>query len=229
MIWLLVLLIVVVVALSAYVIYSAFNIRSTLFINAVCTSPSGSPLLTFDDGPIPEQTPWVVETLRRYGAKATFFCVGDNVRKHPDVFQLILQNDFCLGCHTMNHLQLWRTSWTEYEQNIQLALDTMNCPVRLFRPPHGQMSPWRAAQLTRSRFDRIVFWDVMPEDYNRQLSPAEVCQNLLTHVRPGSIIVLHDSIKAGDRMRTALLTALDTLSADGYVFDDLKNVYLPNK
>ena len=177
---------------------------------------------TFDDGPVPEQTPWVLDVLRRHGIRATFFCVGDNVRKHPDVFRQLTEAGHEVGNHTFNHLQYFRTAASRYLDNADRCSRIAGSP-RLFRPPHGQMTPQAVARLLRT-FDKVVFWDVMPRDYDCRLTPQQVFDNVRRHVRNGSIIVFHDSVKAGDRMRHALEASIEWLERNGYSFDTVGNI-----
>lgn len=175
--------------------------------------------LTFDDGPVPEQTPWVLDLLDQYGIKATFFCVGDNVRKHPGIFEEIVRRGHTVGNHTFNHLQLIKNSWQYYAENIEMCNQVQSGKAHLFRAPHGQITPWRAWQITHSmHFDRLVFWDVMPKDYDNRLTPQEVYSNVRQYVRDGSLIVFHDSIKAGERMRYALQQTIEYYQSQGWQF-----------
>lgn len=173
--------------------------------------------LTFDDGPVPEQTPWVIDTLAKHGIRATFFCVGDNIRKHPQLFRQLAESPHVIGNHTFNHVKLLSVTWREYLRQAQQCSDIAN-GSQYFRPPHGQMLPWRMSQLLNAGFRRIVFWDVMPKDYDRRLSPEAVFDNVRQYVRDGSIIVFHDSVKAGERMRYALVHTIDYLQDRGYTF-----------
>ncbi len=177
--------------------------------------------LTFDDGPVPEQTPWVLDELDRFGAKATFFCVGDNVRKYPDIFQQIVQRGHVVGNHTFHHMQLFRSTWRNYATDIRLCSEVEQQADKFFRPPHGQMWPWCTPKLAK-RFTRTVFWDVMPKDYDKRLTPQQVFENILNYTRRGSIIVLHDSVKAGERMRFALTKTLEHYTRLGYEFVTLE-------
>lgn len=175
--------------------------------------------LTFDDGPVPEQTPWVLDLLDQYAIKATFFCVGDNVRKYPQLFDEIVKRGHSVGNHTFNHVQLFKNSWTDYANNIELCRKVQYDKARFFRAPHGQITPWRAKEITTGMgFDKIVFWDVMPKDYDSRLTPEQVYQNVRNYVRDGSLIVFHDSIKAGERMRFALQKTIEDYSKDGWTF-----------
>ncbi|MBF9254819.1 polysaccharide deacetylase family protein [Pontibacter sp. 172403-2] len=180
--------------------------------------------LTFDDGPIPEVTPWVLEQLAKFEAKATFFCVGDNLVKHPEVARQVLMQGHVLANHTYNHLKGWRTPLQDYLQNVaacQAALDKLQ-PARspqLFRPPYGRISSRQAAQL-RGKYE-LVMWDVLTNDYDNTL-PSEKClQNTLQHTQSGSIIVFHDSLKAKRNMMYALPRFLDHFCGLGYSFKTL--------
>lgn len=171
--------------------------------------------LTFDDGPIPEATPWVLDTLRPYGAKATFFCVGDNVRKYPAIFQQIQSEGHAVGNHTFNHLKGWRTKTSDYLQNVEQCAEMVDSP--LFRPPYGSLKPSQTRQL-KSRY-KIVMWDVLSGDFDPKISPEECLENVLTNIQPGSIVLFHDSLKAETRMRFALPRVLEKFSQDGWRFE----------
>lgn len=173
--------------------------------------------LTFDDGPIPEVTPFVLELLRKEGIKATFFCVGDNVRKHPDVFQQVLDEGHLVGNHTFNHLQGLYTWSRNYIKNVGKADELIHS--QLFRPPHGILRYLQFVTLRR-KF-KIVFWDVVTRDYNQKLSGEEVMDIVKKYTRNGSIIVFHDSLKAEKNIRYALPRAIAYLRAEGYKFEVL--------
>lgn len=181
--------------------------------------------LTFDDGPVPEQTPWVLDLLKIHGVRATFFCVGDNVRKHPELFARLVEEGHTIGNHTFNHLPLFRRGVTNvaYMANIDLCDEAEGGRATYFRAPHGHVTPLLTWRLTRggSRFKKVVFWDVMPKDYDSTLRPEDVFANVQSFVRPGSIIVFHDSIKAGPRMRYALSRTIEWLLAEGWAFEQL--------
>lgn len=185
--------------------------------------------LTFDDGPVPEQTPWVLDLLKSYGIKATFFCVGDNVRKHPELFARIVDEGHSIGNHTYNHLPYFKSGVSSalYYDNIRECDRVEGGVAHLFRAPHGHVTPWLTWRLThRSEdvghsFKNVVFWDVMPKDYDSNLSPESVFQNVRRFVRRGSVIVFHDSIKAGERMRFALKNTIEWLTAEGWAFESL--------
>lgn len=170
--------------------------------------------LTFDDGPIPQVTPWVLNTLDQYGVKATFFMVGDNVRKHPDVFRMVVERGHAVGNHTFHHIQGIRYSTRGYLADVELAARLI--PGNLFRPPHGHM---RFPQLLRLRkTHRIVMWDVVTRDYSPRLSPQQVLANVKRYTRNGSILVFHDSLKAERNMRWAMPRAIEWLLQEGYRF-----------
>lgn len=170
--------------------------------------------LTFDDGPIPEETPWVLDTLDRYGIKATFFMVGDNVRKYPDVFEEVKRRGHSYGNHTMHHLQGLKVSATTFFRDITEADRLIGST--LFRPPHGIISPWQTKLIKRHY--NIIMYDVVTRDYSKRVSKEQVLNNVKRYVRNGSIIVFHDSLKAHERMRYALPRAIEWLKEQGYEF-----------
>ncbi|MDE6286270.1 MAG: polysaccharide deacetylase family protein [Muribaculaceae bacterium] len=173
--------------------------------------------LTFDDGPVPEVTPWVLETLARYGVRATFFMVGDNVRRNPGLLRQVHAAGHSVGNHTMHHLQGLHTSTRRYLRDISEASALIGS--RLFRPPHGIMRRGQLRALRR-RFD-IIMYDVVTRDYSSKLTAARVLRNLRRYTRPGSIIVFHDSIKAQPRMQAVLPAAIEWLLEQGYTFEIL--------
>ena len=171
--------------------------------------------LTFDDGPIPEVTPWVVALLNEKRIKATFFCVGENVAKHPKVYQMLVDNGHSIGNHTYNHISAWKVSGRFYKENVAKARDVII--TSLFRPPHGKIYPWQLPML-KKQFSKIVMWDVLTKDYDKRLSTEDVLNNLYRHTRNGSVIVFHDSLKAWPRLEKALPVAIDWLKEQGYEF-----------
>lgn len=174
--------------------------------------------LTFDDGPIPEANPWILETLRKYNIKATFFCVGDNVRKHPELFANILSEGHSVGNHTFNHLQAFKVSSQHYFKNIYEADKLINS--NLFRPPHGQLRKIHALILRRTR--RIIMWDVVTRDYSKKLTAQDVFDNVKKYARNGSVIVFHDSLKSIDKLKTALPQSIEWLKSQGYSFEKIE-------
>lgn len=173
--------------------------------------------LTFDDGPIPEVTPWVLDLLRKYNIKATFFCVGDNVRKHPEVFKMVVSAGHSVGNHTFNHLQGFKVRSGKYVENVELADSYIRS--NLFRPPHGHLRIRQGTKLSK-KF-RFVMWDVITRDYNMKLSGEYVLNVVKRYVRNGSIIVFHDSIKAEKNMKYALPKAIEFLLSEGYKFEKI--------
>lgn len=156
--------------------------------------------ITFDDGPIPEVTPRVLELLDRYNAKATFFCVGDNVRKYPEVYQMVLDGGHAVGNHTFHHLHGATHDIPQYVEDVQFASTYIDSP--LFRPPYGFIRPLQQKALNKSY--RIIMWSVMTYDYRQDLSWEDCYELAIRKTPPGSIIVFHDSLKSQERMFPAL-------------------------
>ena len=173
--------------------------------------------LTFDDGPIPQVTPWVLETLAGYGVKATFFCTGDNAARNKDIFDSIIAQGHRVGNHTMNHIQGIKVDTPRYLANIERADEHIHSP--LFRPPHGFMRPSQLAAI-KDKYTTVM-WDVVTRDYSRKLNGEQVLNNVKRYVRNGSIIVFHDSIKAEKNMRYAMPRAIEWLLENGYSFRTL--------
>ncbi len=173
--------------------------------------------LTFDDGPVPEETPWVLDTLDRYGVKATFFMVGDNVRRYPGLLEEVRRRGHSVGNHTMHHLQGIRTTAPLYLADVAEAHELIGSG--LFRPPHGLLKPGQSSEL-RKRY-RLIMYDLVTRDYSAGLRPEEVLERVRRYARNGSIIVFHDSIKASPRMRWALPRAIEWLLEQGYEFERL--------
>ena len=173
--------------------------------------------LTFDDGPIPEVTPWVLDELDRHGVKATFFLVGDNVRRHPELLDEIKRRGHSYGNHTMHHIQGIKSSRIRYMRDITEADRLIDSP--LFRPPHGLL--WGGqARAIKGKYN-LVMYDVVTRDYDRSLTPERVYANLRRYVRDGSIVVFHDSLKAERNMKYVLPRAIRWLKMHGYEFDAL--------
>lgn len=173
--------------------------------------------LTFDDGPIPEVTPWVLDTLDRYGIKATFFMVGDNVRRHPELLEEVRRRGHAVGNHTMHHLQGMKVTAYRYMHDISEANDLIDSP--LFRPPHGLLR-WKQARAIKDRYN-LVMYDLVSRDYSKKLNPEQVFNNVRRYARNGSIIVFHDSLKAEKNMKAVLPRAIEYLRSLGYEFEPL--------
>lgn len=178
------------------------------------SSASKTVYLTFDDGPVPVYTEFVLEQLQRHGAKATFFCIGENVGKHPDIFKKVLEAGHTVGNHSQHHLNGWKTPDQNYVLDVKKARSLINSD--LFRPPYGRIKKSQSRQLT-GEF-RIVMWDVLSYDFDANTSPEQCLRNVTQHTRPGSIVVFHDSEKAFPNLKYALPKYLDYLSAEGYTF-----------
>lgn len=184
--------------------------------------------LTFDDGPIPEVTPWVLDQLKSFNAKATFFCIGENVQKHPEIFKKIIAEGHKVGNHTFNHLNGWKTSTPEYVLNTLKARQIIekNLPGKepaknaLFRPPYGRIKSKQVRELQKRDF-RIIMWSNLSMDYNTGITPERCFQNVIDHARPGSVIVFHDSFKAQKNLVKVLPRVLDHLNREGYKFKAL--------
>ena len=170
--------------------------------------------LTFDDGPIPESTPFILDTLKEFGVKATFFMVGENVVRHPDLYRRILEEGHQVGNHTYNHMGSLRHYVLTYYNNVEKANDVIHS--HLFRPPHGWM--WLGAYNMLRRKYKIVMWDLVTRDYSHLLNAFDVLRNVVLYTRNGSIITFHDSLKSIEKLRYALPASLRYLKEQGYEF-----------
>ncbi len=168
--------------------------------------------LTFDDGPTPEITPWVLEQLRRYDFKATFFCLGKNVEQYPEIFQQILDEGHAVGNHTYSHQKGWEMATGRYIEDVDLADDLIRSD--LMRPPYGRIKPVQA-RLLSERYN-IILWSILSRDYSSLVSPRSCLKNVVKHVRPGSIVLFHDSQKAFRNLHYALPRVLSFLSENGF-------------
>lgn len=176
--------------------------------------------LTFDDGPVPEVTPKVLDILDRYGVHATFFMVGDNVRRHPELLEEVRRRGHAVGNHTFHHLQGAHVTTKRYLRDIMEAHKLIGSP--LFRPPHGWMRP-RQARAMRKVFTPVMY-DLVTRDYSRRLTAEQVMQNVRRYARPGAIIVFHDSLKAEPRVLKVLPEAIEWLLNHGYTFGRLDSL-----
>jgi peptidoglycan/xylan/chitin deacetylase (PgdA/CDA1 family) len=178
--------------------------------------------LTFDDGPIPGPTEFVLDELKKLGIHASFFCIGDNVRKHPSVFMRIINEGHAVGNHTFNHLSGWSTANEKYLSNIELFENAVSEKIQnsslLFRPPYGRIK--RSQIRSLSNF-KIIMWDVLAFDFYKNLSPEKCFKNTKDAVRDGSIIVFHDSLKAERNMKYAFPRLVEDLLQQGYTFKKL--------
>ncbi len=197
---------------------------------APAAGPDGRPrlYLTFDDGPIPEETPWVLAQLARYGARATFFCVGDNLARHPDIARAALAAGHRLGNHTHRHRSAWATGRADYLADVARCQQLLReidpgapgpAEIPLFRPPYGRFT-WPLLRALRPGF-RVVMWSVLTRDYDPDLSPQECLRLTLAATRPGDVVVFHDSQKASARLRHVLPQVLAHFARRGYEFATL--------
>jgi peptidoglycan/xylan/chitin deacetylase (PgdA/CDA1 family) len=175
--------------------------------------------LTFDDGPIPEVTPWVLDLLEKYGIHATFFLVGDNIKKHPETFKKVVEAGHRIGNHTFNHIKGFEHNKESYLANTNKANELMH--TDLFRPPHGHMSIAQYREL--KKYYKIIMWDLVTRDYSKKLNGQQVFDNVKRYVRNGSIITFHDSLKSWNNgnLPYALPRALEYLISEGYTFKTL--------
>ena len=175
--------------------------------------------LTFDDGPIPAATPFILDTLERFGARATFFMVGDNAQKYPHLVREVRSRGHRIGNHTFHHLGGLKWKYEEYLQDVYLANELLH--TDLFRPPHGWMRVSQYHRLRKEGF-KVVMWDVVTRDYSCYLSADDVVQNVKRYTRPGSIITFHDSVKSYEKLTYALPRAIEWLRSQGYAFKVFK-------
>ncbi|MFN8291797.1 MAG: polysaccharide deacetylase family protein [Chitinophagaceae bacterium] len=174
--------------------------------------------LTFDDGPHPSITPFVLEQLKQYQAKATFFCIGENVTKYPEVYKRLTGEGHAVGNHTQHHLNGWKTADERYLGDIEEAATAIHSP--LFRPPYGRIKRSQIRQLHTTRpGTRIIMWNILPGDWDGTVSPETCYDRIKNRIREGDIIVFHDSDKAWDRMHYCLPRLLKDFSQKGYRFD----------
>lgn len=174
--------------------------------------------LTFDDGPVPYITPWVLDLLKKENIRATFFCVGDNVSKNRNIYKRIVSENHSVGNHTYNHVNGWNTHGNQYFRNIIKCAELVDS--KLFRPPYGKIKKSQLSLITKQY--SVVMWDVLSGDYDKKTSPLQCLQNVIDNVRSGSVIVFHDSEKAQKNMEYALPKFIHYAKENGYEFDVLK-------
>ncbi|WP_435261325.1 polysaccharide deacetylase family protein [Tenacibaculum sp. nBUS_03] len=179
--------------------------------------------LTFDDGPIPIVTEFVLDQLKQYNAKATFFCIGDNITKHPLIYKQILKEGHSIGNHTYNHLNGWKHTLKNYVLNIKKTQEIIEKQgkekllTKLFRPPYGKIKHSQATELINKGY-KIVMWDVLSADFDKKISKEKCLENVLNNTFNGSIIVFHDSIKAKEKLYYTLPKVLEEYTRKGYIF-----------
>lgn len=173
--------------------------------------------LTFDDGPVPGITEFVLETLQKYKAKATFFCVGSNIEQHPEIFRRLEKEGHTVGSHSFDHLSGWTTDNETYFENVYSAAQLVNS--KMFRPPYGRIKMSQAKDISKEL--KIIMWDVMSGDFDQNISVQKCFDNVVNNVKNGSIIVFHDSYKSEHIIRQVLPKVLAVLSERGYEFKSL--------
>ena len=191
--------------------------------------------LTFDDGPTPEITEWVLEELKKHNAKATFFCIGNNIEKYPDVLEKVINEGHSIGNHTFNHLNGWKTATEDYLENIKLceeqilksnpsvseqAKQIYNLKSTIFRPPYGKIKLSQSKKLRQLGY-KIIMWDVLSADFDTSISKEKCLDNVIKNTKSGSIIVFHDSVKAFANLEYSLPKALKYWAAKGFIFERL--------
>lgn len=200
-----------------------------LFSNYVWDLPNtqNKIYLTFDDGPTPEITEWVLEELKKHNVKATFFCIGNNIQKHPELFQKVINEGHVIGNHTYNHMNGWKTETKTYLENIRLCEKQIqkslieNLQSKIFRPPYGKIKTAQAKIVRRLGY-KIIMWDVLSADFDQTITPEKCLENVISNVKSGSVIVFHDSIKASHNLKYALPETLNFLKEKGFLFDVIK-------
>lgn len=193
-----------------------------LFPDSIWEMP-GTPntlYLTFDDGPHPKITGFVLDELLKYNARATFFCIGKNVLENPRIYNRILEEKHAIGNHTHNHLDGWKTPKTEYLHNIEEAAKHIDSD--LFRPPYGRITTKQHQELRKRNSPfRIVMWTVLSGDFDVNITPEQCCENVIKNAESGSVIVFHDSDKAYERLKHTLPLVLKYFSEKGYQFEKI--------
>lgn len=181
--------------------------------------------LTFDDGPTPDITEWVLSELKKYNAKATFFCIGNNIQKYPEIFKKVVSDGHSIGNHTFNHLKGWKTATETYIENTALCeseiYNLKKENTTLFRPPYGRIK-FSQSKLLKKKGYRIVLWDVLSADFDQTISEEKCLENVIKNTASGSIIIFHDSEKASKNMKYVLPKALAILSEKGFLFEAIE-------
>ena len=191
-----------------------------MFPNYIWNFPTDDKILylTFDDGPTPEITNWTLDILNSFNAKATFFCIGNNVDKHPDIFKNILDNGHRIGNHTHHHLKGWNVKTKPYLNDIEIASNFINS--NLFRPPYGKLKTKQAKAIIQLKY-KIIMWDVLSFDWDHTITNEQCYNGVISKAKNGSIIVFHDSIKAENNMKYTLPKVLKYFSEKGYQFKSI--------
>lgn len=178
--------------------------------------------LTFDDGPTPEITNWVLSLLKAYNANATFFCIGKNIMQNPEIYQNIISNGHSVGNHTFNHLNGWKTNNEEYIKNALKFrnLQPITQKKQLFRPPYGKIKQSQSRKLLQVGY-KIIMWDILSADFDISISPEKCLDNVLKNLKSGSIIVFHDSEKAFKNLEYVLPKTVEYLKVNGFICESI--------
>jgi peptidoglycan/xylan/chitin deacetylase (PgdA/CDA1 family) len=182
--------------------------------------------LTFDDGPTPQITEWVLEQLHQHKAKATFFCIGKNIEAYPSIFIKTMNMGHGIGNHTFNHLNGWKTATDDYSANISLCNNSIsnlkseakNKKSKIFRPPYGKITAKQAKEVLKQGY-KIIMWDVLSADFDQTISSDQCLKNVVSNIKPGSIIVFHDSVKAFKNLKYTLPKVLNYLDENNFVYE----------
>lgn len=200
------------------------RIIKNIFSGFIWNFPSSKKIvyLTFDDGPTPEITDWTLEILKKHNAKATFFCIGENIKQYPDLFKRIQSEGHAIGNHTQNHVNGWNSSTTDYISNVNLCKKTIqefsieNYKLQnIFRPPYGKVTRKQFKLLKKSNY-KIIMWDVLSADFDSSITPEQCAENVLKNIQPGSVIIFHDSLKAAKNLKHALAQTLNYLKKNEF-------------
>jgi peptidoglycan-N-acetylglucosamine deacetylase len=213
------------------------QIIKKLFSNFIWDIPNSENkiYLTFDDGPTPEITEWVLNQLEQYNAKASFFCIGKNIEQHPEIFKKVIENGHAIGNHTFNHLNGWKTNTNEYIENFELCEVTIsnqkcfasslslgseikNLKSKIFRPPYGKIKAAQAKKLRQKGY-KIIMWDVLSADFDQSITKEKCLNNVISNTQSGSIIVFHDSVKAFGNLEYVLPKTLQYLTKNNFNFE----------
>lgn len=199
------------------------NLLKFIFKNLVWRFSSKEKVLylTFDDGPTPEITEWTLQELKKYNAKATFFCIGKNIAEHPDIFQKIIEEKHSVGNHSNNHLNGWKTKTEDYLQNMEDAEKYFENNSKLFRPPYGRLTLKQSKEIRKKGY-KILMWDVLSADFDPAVSNEKCLENVIRNIQNGSIIVFHDSVKASEKLHFVLPQLLEYYSAKGFHFSRIE-------
>ena len=215
-----------------YLVKTPWVVKKFLYPDYIWSIPSKEKkiYLSFDDGPHPTVTPFVLDQLNQYNAEATFFCIGKNIEKHSEIFNKILDNGHALGNHTFNHFNGWKTKSNDYLKNVDLCNDKfkdsqiVNLKFQIpnsFRPPYGKIKPSQSKKLRQLGY-KIIMWDILTADFDQTISKQQCLENATKKVTSGSIIVFHDSKKAFKNLEYALPKAIEILKEKGYQFDTIQ-------